>query len=412
MIGLSLYILADTFFISKYAGSDGLATLSLFLPMFGILYGVGLMVGNGYATIYTISKASGENVDLHFTQAITWALVFGIPIGILGFLFPNQIMRIMGGEDSHVLLGSGYVRILMSMTPVFFINFICGAFARNDNAPTLAMVASLVGSFSNILFDYLFLFVFDLGFQSAATATVISPCLSILILCFHFFGKRNGVPKKFGSPKLKLLGRACSLGMASFMSEISSGITIFVFNNLIMGLAGSIGVAAYSITANIAYVPSAIYGGIADGSQPLLSECYGKDDRKNLRHILRLGLCSIIVVAIAIVCCCWMFTTPIVEVFNSEHSMELSLTAHRSVRLYSLGFLVSGINMMLISFFSATDKPKPEIIGSLSRGCIAIVLCAVVLSLLFGMDGIWLSFLASEVITFTILLLISRRRFF
>lgn len=412
MIGLSLYILADTFFISKYAGADGLATLSLFLPAFGILYGVGLMLGNGFATVYTIGKASGEDVSTHFMQALLWALVLGFPIAILGYLFPSSIMRLLGGQQSHIALGSGYVRILMSMTPVFFLNFICGSFARNDNAPTFAMVASLVGSFSNILFDYLFLFVFDWGFQSAATATVISPCLSILILSFHFLGKRGGVGLKIGRPSLKVFFRSCALGMSSFMAEISSGITIFVFNNLIMGLSGSIGVAAYSITANIAYVPGALYGGIADGSQPLLSESYGKDDRKSLHLCLKLGLVSILIAAILVVSCCWLFTGPIVNVFNGEQDAELARTAFTSVRLYSLGFLVSGINMMLISFYAATDKPKPEIIGSFSRGCVSIVICALVMSRIWGLIGIWLSFLCAEVLTLIILLAISKRRFF
>lgn len=403
MIGISFYVLADAIFIAKYAGPDGLVALNLALPLFGIIEGLGAMVGTGFATVYAIDKASGHDSRPHFLQAIFWCLVFGLPISIIGLTGYEKVITLLGAQGHLVQMGGSYARILMSMAPMFMFNFVMNAFARNDNAPSIAMVATLTGSIMNVILDYIFMFVLDWGFASAALATVLSPTISVCILCFHYFGKRNHVPMRFSVPDFRLFAKSCALGLSSFMSHISSGITVFVFNTLILGLSGSIGVAAYSIIANIAYIPAAIYGGIADGAQPLLSECHGKDDPDGVRHILKLGMCMIGVLAFVIVLCCHVFVDPMVRIFNDENSLELATMARESVRLYSLGFVVSGLGMMFISFFSATDRPVPEILGSLSRGCVAIVLCAVLMARLFGMTGIWLSFPAAEAITVLLL---------
>ena len=183
-----------------------------------------------------------------------------------------------------------------------------------------------------------------------------------------------------------------------------------MFNMLILHYAGNIGVAAYGIIANVSLVAMAIMNGIAQGTQPLLSESFGKSDRKQLDVLLRYGIVAMLVAEVLIMGAIWLGTDGLIAIFNTEHSMELYGYAFSGLRMYFLGFLIVGLNVMLITYFAATNRPMQTLIGSLLRGVIAISLCAACLAVLFGMTGIWCSLLVSEGITFLVHLVLYRKQ--
>ena len=181
-----------------------------------------------------------------------------------------------------------------------------------------------------------------------------------------------------------------------------------VFNFLLLGLAGNVGVAAYGVTANLSVVAMCLFNGLAQGTQPLISESYGKGDHTQSRQFLTWGVIACLIVEALILVLTWSMTDPLIQIFNQEQNAELLHYAHSGLRLYFLGFLFAGINILLVAYFSAVAQPKPAIAGSLLRGAVAIIPCAVTLARLFGLNGVWLSFLASEMITFFAILLLAR----
>lgn len=199
---------------------------------------------------------------------------------------------------------------------------------------------------------------------------------------------------------------ACQLGMAAFIGELSSGVTTAVFNYLILGLAGNDGVAAYGIVANTAIVATSIFNGVSQGAQPLLSESYGKGDRTSVKKILKLSIGTAIILALLVIFVAICFTQPIVNIFNSEHNAKMAAYALEGVRLYFVGFLFAGFNIVGTGYLSATESAKWAFVTSIVRGVVAIIVCAYVLSWLFGMTGIWLAFPAAELIT-TLLMLVA-----
>ena len=410
MVGVSVYVLADTFFISVYAGADGLAVLNLILPVYGLIYAIGSMIGIGSATRYGISKAKGEKADHYFTQAIAWSVLISIPFVLLGIFIPDKCLALLGADAGLVAIGKTYLRIILIGTPFFMSNYTFTAFARNDNATSIAMAGSLAGSLFNIVFDYIFIFPAGLGFSGAALATAFCPIVTMSVCLTHYLSKKCHVGFKWKKLSLRHLFSCCQLGVSAFVGEISSAVIALVFNFLILGIAGSIGVAAYGIVANLSIVGMSILNGLAQGVQPLIRESYGKGEQKTVRKLLRWGMNSAIVVEIVMVVFVWLFTDPLVAVFNSENNPMLLKYAHIGLQLYFLGFLFAGINILLVAYFSATANARPAIIGSLLRGVIAIVICAVVLAGILGMNGVWLSFLASEMITFVVILILSRKK--
>lgn len=411
MIGVSMYILADTFFIARYAGADGITVLNLSLPVYGLIFAIGAMTGIGSATRYSIRKAGGEqDLEGYFTNAILWDGILSLPFMAAGILAPELVLRIMGADLQIRELGREYVRIFLMFTPFFMMNYTFTAFVRNDRAPGTAMLGMLAGSLCNIVLDYLLMFRLDLGLSGAAAATAASPVITMLVCSIHLMGKKNTIPFRWQRPSFGLLVSCCQLGIPAFVGEVSSAVTTGVFNMLLLASAGNTGVAAYGVVANLSLVAMAVFNGIAQGVQPLFSTGFGKGDGQEVRRLLYLALSTVVLTELVVVTAVWQQADFLAGIFNSQGDVLLQNNAVEGLRLYFPGYVAAGINIILTSYLAATDKGRLAFSVSLLRGIVAITLCAIVMAGLFGMHGIWLSFPAAELITVGFLAVRGRRK--
>lgn len=400
MVGISCYILADTFFISRAAGTNGIAALNLVLPFYGLIYALGAMIGVGSATRYSLLKASGSKMaDYFFSNAIIWATFFGLILSALGIFCPEWLLRIMGADDTIVEVGLSYTRIFMICSPFFIVNYIFTSFVRNDNAPNVAMTATIASGLLNIAFDYILMFPLNMGMAGAALATGLSPVVSMLICMIHFLSKKNNIKFKKKMPSFKRLVSGCQLGVVAFVGEISGGITTMAFNFILLNLTGNIGVAAYGIVANITIVGMALLNGVAHGLQPLASAMHGEGKAEDESRIYKCSVKIALLISAVLVAVALVFAKDIVAIFNSENSTELAGYAEPGMRLYFLGYLVAAVNLVKAGFYSATGMAKEASVISILRGVIAIVVFAFLMSMLFGITGVWLSFLVAEIFT-------------
>lgn len=413
MVGLSCYILADTFFISKALGAKGLASLNLAISIYSIIHATGLMFGIGGATRYTVLKARGEEeeADRTFTQTILAGLAAGGVFLAAGLLAAGPLALVLGADEATFVLTETYLRTILCFSPCFILNNILLAFVRNDGNPRLSMAAMLAGSISNIVLDYLFIFPLSLGMFGAAFATCLAPLISIGVLSLHVVEKKNRFHLVLCRLRLRRLGNVLSLGISSFITEVSSGLVLIVFNLVILGIAGNTGLAAYGIVANVALVAAAVFTGVAQGIQPLASLGYGTNDRKLLSmllgHTLVLSLLLAAVIYGFILAC----SDNIIAVFNSDGIAELAAIAENGFRLYFSGFFFAGANIAMAAFFSASGRPGAAFAIAITRGCVAILPFVLLLPNMFGMEGVWLSFVAAEAVAscITAIVLLFRR---
>ena len=410
LLGTSCYILADTYFIAQAAGTDGVTLLNLCLPIYNFIFAIGSMIGLGAATRYAILRAQGdEKAQRYFSNAIFCACILAVPFVLAGIFCPDGLLRLMGGDAGIVALGENYARIFLLFTPFFMCNYVVASFVRNDGDPSLAMVATLSGSLFNVVFDYIFIFPMGLGLPGAALATAISPMLSIAICSTHFLKKSNTVAFVRKAPSLRLLAQSCQLGISGFVGELSSGVTTTVFNFLLLRLAGNVAVAAYGVVANFALVATAIFNGVTQGAQPLVSQCYGRNEMAGAKKLLLLGCGTALGLAAVLYGVVFGFTDSLVALFNSENSALMAEFAHSGMRIYFAGYFFAGCNIVAAGYLGAVDRPTEASITSLCRGMAAIVVCSLVLSALFGMTGVWAAFPASEAITFALTLYLLKR---
>ena len=392
MIGISVYILADTFFIASYSGSDGLAVLNLALPLYGMMNALGSMLGIGSATRYSIRKARGKDVNSFFLQALFWNAVFSIPFSIGGLFFPRQILQLLGADRELQDLGIPYVRTILPFAFFYMANYTTGAYVRNDNNPSNAMIGSVIASLFNIVFDYIFMFPMNMGMAGAALATGLSPIVGSAFCLLHYCSKKNTVPFGWQTPRFKHLCACCQLGLSNFVGEIANAVTITTFNMLILKISGNIGVASYGVVANVSAVCNA------------MSHSYGKKDNKALKKYLQYGIGTALLFSLTIVFTVNLKSDFFISLFNSENNAGLHQYAAEGIRLYFWAFFFVGINTLLVSYFSATNNPKPAFLTSLIRGTFAIVFFALVLSSIWQMTGVWLAFPCSEAFSLLVIL--------
>lgn len=411
MIGLSCYILADTYFISKGLGTNGLAALNLTIPAYSVINGTGMMIGMGGATKYSIFQSQkNKNADAVFTNSLCIAAFFAAGFILCGIFLSGNISMLLGGTDETFEMCRIYLQTIMIFSPAFILNNIINCFIRNDNAPRLSMAAMLTGSFANILLDYIFIFPLKMGIFGAALATCLSPLISLWVMSFFFISKRNtfGIIKEV--PSARLSAAIAATGVPSLVTELSSGIVLVVFNTVILSLAGNTGVAAYGITANIFIVVVAIFNGIAQGMQPLVSTASGQRDINSLKRYLKLASATVMIFSAAIYACIFIFADPIAGIFNSEKDPVLQSTAIQGLRLYFTGCFFAGINIIKAAYFSAVGMAKPASTISVLRGFAVIIPTALAMSAFFGINGLWLSFTVSEAAVTLISLFISQDR--
>ena len=400
LLGTSCYILADTYFIAQAAGTDGVTLLNLCLPIYNLIFAFGSMIGLGAATRYAILRAQGDaRAQRYFSNAIFCVCILAVPFMLVGIFRPDGLLRLMGGDADIVALGMNYARIFLMFTPFFMCNYVVASFVRNDGDPSLAMVATLSGSLFNVVFDYIFIFPMGLGLPGAALATAISPMLSIAVCSAHFIKKSNTITFVRKAPSVRLLAQSCQLGISGFVGELSSGVTTTVFNFLLLRLAGNVAVAAYGVVANFALVATAIFNGVAQGAQPLVSQCYGKNEMAGARKLLLLGCGTALGLAALLYGIVFGYTDVLTALFNSENSALMAAFAHSGMRIYFVGYFFAGCNIVAAGYLGAVNRPAEASITSLCRGMVAIVVCSLVLSALFGMNGVWAAFPVSEAIT-------------
>ena len=411
LLGTSCYILADTYFIAQAAGTDGVTLLNLCLPIYNLIFAFGSMIGLGAATRYAILRAQGDaRAQRYFSNAIFSVCILAVPFMLVGIFSPDGLLRLMGGDADIVALGMNYARIFLMFTPFFMCNYVVASFVRNDGDPSLAMVATLSGSLFNVVFDYIFIFPMGLGLPGAALATAISPILSIAVCSAHFIKKSNTITFVRKAPSVRLLAQSCQLGISGFVGELSSGVTTTVFNFLLLRLAGNVAVAAYGVVANFALVATAIFNGVAQGAQPLVSQCYGKNEMAGARKLLLLGCGTALGLAALLYGVVFGYTDALTALFNSENSALMAAFAHSGMRIYFVGYFFAGCNIVAAGYLGAVNRPAEASITSLCRGMVAIVVCSLVLSALFGMNGVWAAFPVSEAITLALTVFLLKRK--
>lgn len=414
MIGVSLYILADTYFIANGIGELGLAALNISMPIYSVLGAAGNLIGIGGATLFSISRENGDkrtNQDV-FSLCLLAASAAGVIFLLCGLFFSREIASLLGASADTMPYACIYIRVLLLFGPFFALNHLLTAFVRNDGNPTLAMAATLCGVAFNIVFDYILIYVTGWGMFGAVIATSFSPVVGLGVASLHFRARRNTLRVRRICPDARMFLWVLRGGGATFLTEIAGGAVIVGFNFKLLAMLGDMGVAAYGVISNVSYVMLAVFSGLGNGLQPIVSANFGAGLFDRCRRVLRCGMTVAFASSVLLVLLILTFPAELTALFNRDGDPVLARIAERGIVLYFTSFLLCGTNVVLIAYYQAMLDSRTSVWLSLTRGLIGVFAGLAVLPPLLGADGVWLTAPFAEILASLLaaVLMLKRRR--
>ena len=410
MLGVSFYVLGDTMIVGRGIGSVGLAALNISIPMINVFNGLGLLFGIGASTAISISRGRGEERQVNniFTISIILSIILGLVLTTIRIFFLDELCMILGASSDTFQMSRDYLGVIMSFSVLFLLNYTMTVLVRNDGDPNLAMWGMLTGSIVNVVLDYVFIFIFNWGMWGAALATSISPIVGLLILSVHFIKKKNHMT--FGKIKIRysILKRILSNGFASFIVELSAGIVIFIFNRVIIDIMGDLGVSAYSIIANLSLIATAIFTGVGQAIQPIVSVNFGALKMERVYEAGKLAIFTSLALGIVFYISGLLFPEQLVKIFSKGDKALLDITVV-GIKIYFTSFILMGVNIVMTTYLQSKEYSKVSMYISLFRGVVFTMVLLLILSRSFGIIGVWMTLPIAELMTLVLSVILFKK---
>ena len=407
MLISALYTIIDGMFVGQGVGDNALAAVNIVLPFTVMLTGIANMmaVGGGALVSKNIGSKDIDKAVNIFRQVVKFLLIISVIISVITVIFTEPIVKLLGATDSLKSLAVDYLRYYALFCIPNLVGIALNSFVRNDNQPKLAMISTILGAITNIKLDYIFIFTFGLGIKGAAIATGLGQIVTVAILLPHFIKKKGNLTFKNVKIENDVIKDLLNIGFPSLLSQISYSVIVLIHNIIIVKMIGEIGVSAYSI---LNYIGTNIYMvlfGLTLGAQPLISYNFGKCDAETVVKYHKINCMAQIVTTALFVSVCFVFGKGIISVFtNDTKVMEI---AYIAVILGTLSYFLVGLNIATIVYYQAIEMPRLSTLVCAFRSIIFLPIAFVVLSNIFGPNGIWGGTILSETLAFVSISLIS-----
>ncbi len=398
----------DGMFIGNYIGETGLAAVTLCVPIFPFLIGIAILFSTGGEVFCGKFIGEGDNKRASevFTKVTIIIFVISILILIIGLVFVDSIVNLLGASKEVHQMTSDYLRIIIISAPLI-TTFSLSYFVRVDGKPNLSATALIITAVLNVILDYIFIVYLNWGIKGAAWGTVLSYIAIPILLLPHFLLKQGNL--KFVKPtkSFKILGEIAFNGLSEFLSEISGGILLFVINITMMKYYGIQGVAAYAVVGYLLYFTSMACYGISDSLKSIVSINFGAKQRKRIAEFLRIAIITVVSFGFVLVILTQINSTAFVQLFLKDNAdTTVSSLANNFILSISPVLLILGVNIILSAYFTAIHKPKPSLIISLSRTLILPILFIPIITSLVGGNGIITALIISEIATLIMAILL------
>lgn len=392
----ALYNIVDQIFIGWGVGYLGNGATNVVFPITVIALAFALLIGDGGAAYLSLKLGQGdlERVKKGVGNAVAMVTIAGILMLVVSLVFLNPILTVFGATDKLRPYALDYGYIIAIGLPFTMISTALNSMIRADGNPKFAMFSMLLGAVLNTILDPVFIFLFHMGVQGAAIATVLGQVASFVVSAVYLTRFKTF---RFDASALKLDGRICgsvlSLGVSSFITQISITIVMAVTNNLLAVYgAGSIygseiPITAMGIVMKVNQIMISILVGIAAGAQPILGYNYGARNLARVKKTFALAIAAAEVVAVIALIIFQCFPMAVVSLFGSEEGLYNEF-AVRCFRIFLLLCPLNGFQTVAAIYLQAVGKPMKAAIVSLSRQIIFLVPAAIILPIFLGVTGV------------------------
>ncbi len=414
LVFTSVYSVVDGFFVSNFVGKTAFAAVNFIMPILMILGCIGFMFGTGGGALIAITLGEGHRKKANeiFSLIVYTAFVCGVILLVLGMLFLRPITKLIGAEGRLLEDSISYGRIILLGIPFYILQYEFQCLFATAEKPRLGLCITIIAGLTNMVLDALFVAVFKWGLASAAIATALSQFMGGTIPLIYFWRENSSLLRlvkcKFDGSALV---KACTNGSSELMSNISMSLVSMLYNIQLMKYAGEDGIAAYGVLMYVSMIFQAVFIGYSVGASPVISYHYGAQNHKELKGLLKRSSIIICGFSILMFIAGEFLSKPLSLVFVGYDKGLLEMTDW-AFQIFSFSFLFSGIAILGSSFFTALNDGITSALISFLRTLVFQVSAVLILPVFWGIDGVWLSIVAAEVLAVivTILLLIVKRR--
>lgn len=414
MIFTSIYGVVDGIFISNCIGSEAFAAVNLIMPVLMILGAIGFMIGTGGSAIVskTLGEGEKERANKYFSMLIYLLIISGVILTIIGTVFIEPLAKMLGAEgtmlDDCAIYGTSS---LIALTAFLLQNCFQSFFVVAEK-PGMGLRLSIIVGITNMVLDFLFIYVFKMGVFGAALATGISQVIGGIVP-LAYFTHENDTPLRLIKTKFELMPivKACTNGSSEMLTNISMSLVNMLYNMQLMKFAGPNGVVSYGIIMYVGFIFIGTYVGYSLGSAPIISYHYGAHDKEELKNLFKKSLKLIAITSVVMTALAEILAKPLASIFVSYDKQLLDMTT-TAIRLFSISYIISGFNIFSSAFFTALNNGLVSAIISFLRTLVFQVATILILPEIWGLNGIWIAIVFAEVLSLivSIIFLISKRK--
>ena len=408
---MSLNILVDTIFVGNWIGSTAIAAINVVLPVSFFIAALGMSIGIGGSSI--ISRALGgnnkEKALKTFGNQVSLTLSFTLVFVFFGLLYKEAIIPAFGGKGNIFELAKTYYTIVLYGVPILALSMMGNTVIRAEGKPKFAMYAMLIPSVGNLILDYVFINVLDLGMAGAAWATTGSYTLCFLFILWFFLSKNSELKINFNHFKLKksIVSEIGALGFVTLARQAVVSVTYLLMNNLLFNLGGETLVTVYAIIGRMlmfAFFP--VYG-ITQGFLPIAGFNYGAGNYDRVKEVINTAIKYATGLGFLIFLGLMIFPEQITRLFTSD--VDVIAQAPNAMRWVFVATPIIAVQLIGAAYFQAIGKAIPALLLTLTRQGFFFIPLIFILPVFFQEMGIWLAFPVSDLLATLVTVYFLRR---
>ena len=415
MVVNALYNIVDRMFIGNIPdiGSLAITGVGITMPIMTIVLAFGMLIGIGTTANISLNLGKGNRTTAEklLGNAFTLSIIVGLAIAITGTIFANPILNLFGASENTLFYAKEYIGIILLGCTFNILSFALNSTVRADGNPKMSSITMVIGCGANIILDYLFIFVLNLGVKGAALATIISQAITFFIILYYYTAGNSNLKLKIENFKLKkhLVTMTFAIGIAPFATQIANSLVQVIANNALKTYGSDLAIGAMTVISSLNIIFMMPIFGINQGCQPIIGFNYGAKKYERAKEAFKyatIAACVICIIGFISIQC---FPTQIISLFNNDP--ELTTLAIKGIRIYLLMMPVVGINIVATSYYQSIGKAKISMFVSLLRQVILLIPFTVILPKFIGLDGVWAAGACADSLSVIITLVLLKKEF-
>ncbi len=403
MLITSVYNLADTYFVSKISTSASSA-VGIVFSLMTIIQAAGFTLGMGSGSLLArrLGEKNKKAANMYASSAFYTAIAIGLVITVFGLIFINKLMFLLGATETNAEFATDYGKYILWAAPIMCSSFVMNNILRSEGKAALSMIGLSIGGILNIILDPIFIFTLNLQTAGAAIATVISQCVSFILLLSMFLFKKSNIslnPKNI-SFKPRVYFDIILTGIPSFSRQGLASVATVLLNRA-AGAYGDAAIAAMSIVSKVCMLVQCVCIGVGQGFMPVAGFNYGAKKYDRVKKAFRFTLTADTVIMTCLGIVIFIFAPTIMELFRAEDSVVVEIGS-ATMRAQCIAMPLMSTTIVANSLLQSVGKSVRATILSCCRQGIFFIPLILILPKFLGLTGIEYTQAISDALTFLV----------